>query len=217
MSDKEDLALFLGMLSGDGHLSLHHKKRKSGIYYDYYTGFCNTNKEIMVLFGDLFFKIFGVKGHFYPRDRMNRKRIYEFHSYSREVFDKISSFGFPVGVKRDRLKIPKFILTGSNREKEFFTIGLLITDGSVKKGGSILFHSGSKLLLEDLSVLFEDLFGVKRRVKEYLQRGKFFSYQLSLNKQESQKLLMPPAHNGRAPVLRTGPLRRPGSTPGGGV
>lgn len=28
---------------------------------------------------------------------------------------------------------------------------------------------------------------------------------------------MPPSHNGIAPVLRTGPLRLPGSIPGGGV
>ncbi len=200
--DNKDLALFLGMLCGDGHLSIHHKKRESKIYYDYVIGFCNIDKNIMESFQDLFYKLFGVRGNFHPRDRLNRRRIYEFNSYSKEIFDKISSLGFPVGVKRDILKIPKIISESSKESKLKFFYGVLITDGCIRKNKTIIFHSGSKLFLEDLSVLLHDLFNMEKEVKSYIQREKYISYQLNLNKEESQKvLLMPPSHNGIAPVL----------------
>lgn len=203
--DKEDFALFLGMLCGDWHLSIHTKRRvlKNTLkdYYDYYTGFCNTDERLLKIFSDLFYKIFNVKGNFYPRDRTNRKRIYEFHSYSKEVFDKISSLGFPIGDKRDNLRIPEIIKEGSVKEKLSFFFGVLITDGCIRKNKTIIFHSGSKLFLEDLSDLFLDLFCIKRKITEHPQ-GKFISYQLNLNKQESRKVLdMPPSHSGIAPVL----------------
>lgn len=199
---KNDLALFLGMLCGDGHLSIHNKKRGLKIYHDYTTGFCNTNERITKVFNDLFYKIFKIKGNFHPRDRPNRRRIYEFNSYSKEVFDKISALDFPVGIKKDALKIPKIILDSSQDSKLNFFLGVLITDGCIRKNRTIIFHSGSKLFLEDLSGLINNLFNVKKDVKSYIQKDKYLSYQLSLNKEESQKILsVPPSHNGIAPVL----------------
>ena len=199
---KEDLALFLGMLCGDGHLSIHVKKRGLKEYYDYYTGFCNTDERIMKIFHGLFYKIFKVNGNFYPRDRPQRKRIYDFHSYSKAVFNEISSTGFPVGVKRDKLRIPNIIKEGSNEEKLCFFLGFLITDGCVRKNKTIIFHSGSGLFLEDLSSLLEELLGIKKEIKSYLQKDKYISYQLNLNKEESRRVIdMPTSHNGIAPVL----------------
>jgi intein/homing endonuclease len=174
---KENRALFLGMLCGDGHLSIHTKKRKYGVYYDYCIGFCNTDKELMKVFSRLFFQLFSIQGNFHPRSRPNRKRIYEFHSYSRKVFEKILSWKFPVGIKRDALRIPNIILKGSRKEKLGFLLGVLITDGCVRKNKTILFHSGSKKFLEDLSRLINNLFGVKKGVKSYVQRKKYISYQ----------------------------------------
>ena len=52
MNKKEKLALFLGMLSGDGCLSISHNGEG---YRNYPINFCNTNKEIVKLFDDLFF------------------------------------------------------------------------------------------------------------------------------------------------------------------
>ena len=174
--DNKDLALFLGMLCGDGHLSIHNKKRGLNTYYDYTTGFCNTNERIMKVFDDLFYSIFGIKGNFHPRDRLNRKRIYEFNSYSKEVFDKISALGFPVGVKRDKLKIPEIIRKSSKEDKISFLLGVFVTDGCVRKNKTIIFHSGSKLFLEDLSELIRELFKIKKEVKSYVQREKYISY-----------------------------------------
>lgn len=198
---KESLALFLGMLCGDGNLCIKNKKRKYGLYHDYCTQFCNTNKEIMGLFSKLFFELFGLKVNIYSRKRDGRKEIFDFTSYSREVFNKIKEMGFPVGVKRDKLRIPEIIKRGSEIEKIYFLWGVFLTDGSLKKGG-IFFHTGSKVFLEEISDLIYSLFGTRKNVKSYKQREIFISYQLSLNKEESRKMLsMPPSHNGIASVL----------------
>ena len=184
--NKDDLALFLGMLSGDGHLSIRTKKKG---YRCFSVEFCNTDLRLVRLFDELLYKIFNIKGNFHSRIRKERKEIFEFRTYNKDVFDYISSLGFPIGVKKERLRILPIILSGTKIEKEMFLKGVLITDGYIRKKGTILFHSGSKLFLIDLSELIYNLFGAKREVKEYLQREKYFSYQLSLNKKESQKII----------------------------
>ncbi len=196
--EKEDLSLFLGMLCGDGHLCIRTKKQG---YKNYSTEFCNTNINIINLFDNLFYKIFKVKGNFHSRKREDRKEIFEFRSYSKEVFDKISELGFPIGVKRDNLRIPKIVKDGSKEEKLSFLLGVFVTDGALKNK-RMFFHTGSKIFLEEVSSLIYELIGTKKEVKTYLQKEKFLSYQLSLNKEESREILSkPPSHNGIASVL----------------
>jgi hypothetical protein len=64
--DKEDLALFLGMLSGDGHLGV--RTKKAG-YKSYSVEFCNTDLKLVRLFDELLYKLFNVKGNFHSRVR----------------------------------------------------------------------------------------------------------------------------------------------------
>ena len=97
--------------------------------------------------------------------------------------------GFPKGKKKFILKIPKVILRGNRKEKLLFLKGLTITDGSIKKGGQIVFHMSSKLFLEDVSDLIHELFGLRKNLREYIQKEKYFSYQLLLNKEPSQEVL----------------------------
>lgn len=184
--NKEDLALFLGMLSGDGHLAI--RTKKAG-YKSFSVEFCNTDLKLIKLFDELLYKLFNVRGNFHSRIREGRKEIFEFRTYSKDIFDYISSLSFPIGIKRDKLRILPIIFQGSKREKELFLRGVLITDGSIKESGAIFFHTGSKIFLEDISKLINELYGVKKDIKKYLQRDKFFSYQLNLNKEESQKIL----------------------------
>ena len=197
--NKENLALFLGMLSGDGHLSI--RTKKAG-YKSFSVEFCNTNIKLINLFDELLYQLFEVKGNFYSRIRENRKKIYDFRTYSKLVFNHLLSLGFPIGVKRDKLRVLKIIWDGTIKEKALFLKGVLITDGHIRKSGAILFHLGSRLFLEDISQLVYELIGIKKEIKEYIQKDRFYSYQLNLNKEESQKILsMPPSHNGIASVL----------------
>ncbi len=198
---KEELALFLGMLCGDGCIGI--KRRKEG-YKSYTLDFYNTDKNIVELFDKLLYNLFELNGRTYPRLRLGKKKIYEYRLYSKNVFDKMSSIGFPIGIKRDALRIPKIIKNGSRKEKLNFFQGFLITDGCVRKNKTIIFHIGSKRFLEQLSELVGELFGIKKEIKEYIQKNRYYSYQLTLNKKESEIILssMPPSHNGIAPALR---------------
>jgi len=190
MNKKEKLALFLGMLSGDGCLSI---KYNGEGYRDYPVYFCNTNKKLVEKFRKLFFDIFGVYGKIYSEKKENKQRLWYFNKHSTYVYGELIELGFPQGVKRDKLRILPIVKNRNNKEKRYFIQGLLLTDGSIKKNGSLMFHMGSKLFLKDLSALINEMIGVKRPVKEFVQRDKFKSYQLTLNKANKDRLLSPRA------------------------
>lgn len=200
MNRKDKLALFLGMLSGDGCLS---KKHNGEGYRCYPIDFCNTDKKVVVLFEKLFFELYGLNGTISERNRPNRKPIWTFLKYSRKICEELKGLGFPEGVKRDILRVPKIIIKGSEKEKSSFIFGVILTDGGLKKNGALLFHIGSKKFLEDLSSLIYELTGSKRQVKEFTQLKIFKSYQLYLNKQERLRLMsyVPTWDNGTPLVL----------------
>ena len=200
MDKKEKLALFLGMLSGDGCLNIGHNGEG---YRDYPIRFYNTNKQLVNFFNELFFELFKINGNILFDDRVNKKRLWVFSKYSKEIYNKLKEIGFPEGRKRDILRIPHIISVGTKNEKRAFFIGFLITDGCLRKRGDILLHSGSKLFLEDLSLLIKEFTGNVKPIKEYTQREIYKSYQLSLNKPETKILLgnMPTCDNGTRSAL----------------
>lgn len=194
------LALFLGMLCGDGCLPIKHNGEG---YRDYAVQFYNTDKKIIGIFDNLFSDLFSVKGRISCISRENKKDLLCFMKYSKEISNRIKAFGFPEGVKKDVLHIPARIKEGNKNEKIAFIYGFLITDGCVRKNRTIIFHSGSKAFLEELSVLIKSVFGINKQIKAYTQREKYEFYQLNLNKSESETLLseMPPWDNGTPAVL----------------
>lgn len=146
--------------------------------------------DLINQFQDLFSALFKIKGNYYPNKRRDKRKItYSFRSHSREVFNKISSWRFPVGLKKDKLRIPPIIWNMEEKEKLLFLKGVIITDGSIRKQGNVLFHLASKKFLEDISDLIYELFNLRKPIKEYLQREKFYSYQLLLDKREAQIVL----------------------------
>src|SRR3989338_5023684 len=186
MNKGEKLALFLGMLSGDGCLSIKHNGEG---YRDYPIDFCNTDKSKVILFDNLFYELFGIRGRISSVKRPNRKEIWHFLKHSVKIVKELKEIGFPEGVKRDVLRITERIKNKSNKEKLAFIYGVLITDGHVRKDKSILFHLGSKLFLEDMSKLISEFIGVEKPISEFIQREKYHSYQLSLNKKEGDFIL----------------------------
>src|SRR3989344_3952672 len=114
MDRGEKLALFLGMLSGDGCLSIKHNGEG---YRDYPIDFCNVEQEIVLLFNKLFYDLFKINGNIYSRQRQNRKVIWTFCKYSRKIVEELKALGFPEGVKRDVLRILLLVKGGTNNEK----------------------------------------------------------------------------------------------------
>ncbi len=191
--------MFLGMLAGDGCLPVKHN---GGGHRIYPICFYNTNKEYVKLFYELFSKLFDIKGTIRVRKRPNKQPLWEFEKYSVKTFKTITDeFEICCGKKALNVKIPSFILNGNNSLKKHFFLGLLITDGGIKKDGDLIFHSASKDLIHDLKKLIKDVWAFDKKVKTYLQNSKFKSYQLTLKRSESSQVLseMPPSHN---PVLR---------------
>ena len=166
MDRGEKLALFLGMLSGDGCLSI---KYNGEGYRDYPIDFCNVKKELVMLFNQLFEDLFEIKGNTYSRQRPNRKIIWTFCKYSRKVAEELKSLGFPEGVKRDVLRVLPIIKNGTDNEKLLFIQGMLITDG-YKTKNMLRFHLGSKLFIEDLADLIGEFIENRKEVKEYLSK-----------------------------------------------
>ena len=95
------------------------------------------------------------------------------------------------------MRIPSFILNGDLTVKKHFFLGYLITDGCLRKQGSMMFHCSSHDLLQDLKHLIKSVWGFERNIREFLQQGKFLSYQLTLNKTQSDIVLaqLPRWHN----------------------
>ncbi len=192
------LALFLGMFVGDGGLSI--KKNGEG-YRIYPITFYNSEKKLVLLFHKLFYKLFKIKGNIRSRKRENKKELWEFEKYSVKMYNIINKdFEIPCGKKASKVRIPSFVLSGAESIKLHFFLGLLVTDGSIQIN-RIQFHSASDDLLIDLKKVIHELWGFNKKVKTYIQKNKYYSYQLSLKKSESSKILtkMPASHN---PVLR---------------
>jgi intein/homing endonuclease len=201
MNKEQKFALFLGMLSGDGCLSI---KYNGEGRRNYPIHFCNTDSKKVFLFNKLFLDCFKLNGRISSRKRENKKVLREFLKHSKPIVEKLRLIGFPEGVKRDALRVPKLIKNGTKREKLAFIYGFIITDGHVRKNGSILFHLGSKLFIEDLSILISGFIHKNKPIKEFIQLKKYHSYQLSLNKQEAKIIMpkMPMWDNGTPPALR---------------
>ncbi len=194
------------MLSGDGCLPISHSGEG---YRDYPITFCNNKKELVIIFRELFMELFDLQGRISSRIRPNRQEIWTFLKYSRKIATEIKSLGFPEGVKRDVLRVPGHIKVGNESEKLYFILGMLITDGHLLKSQGIRFHLGSKLFIEDLALLISSIIGILKPIKSFVQKNKYISYQLSLNKHEGTLLLskMPTWDNGTPSALRADFLR----------
>jgi intein/homing endonuclease len=195
LKKSKELALFLGMFAGDRCLSI---SRNGEGYRIYPIRFFNTNKNYVDIFHDLFFKLFNIEGVIRGRERGNKLVLWEFEKYSVEIY-KIINIDFEIvcGKKALNVRIPSFILNGTNKIKKHFFLGLLITDGGIRKNKSIIFHSASESLISDMQKLIKDVWDIDNSFKHYLQKEKYHSYQLNLNKEESSIILaqMPTWHN----------------------
>ena len=187
LKKSEELALFLGMLAGDGCLSVKHN---GGGYRIYPISFYNTKKTYVTLFSNLFERIFGIKGGIRCRKRENKLDLWEFEKYSVKIFKLITQdFGICCGKKAKNVKIPQFILNGKTILKKQFLYGLLVTDGGLRKDGSLILHSASRDLVGGFGIILKDVWGIEKETKSYIQKGKFKSYQINLNKGEASSVI----------------------------
>ncbi len=118
-SKEEKLALLIGMFAGDGCLPIKHNGQGDR---NYQIAFYNTDKELVLLFRSLFFQLFGINGKIFYSDRLNKKRLWHFEKYGKELAVRFNQeFEMPFGKKALSVFIPMFIKnSGYDIQKNFF-------------------------------------------------------------------------------------------------
>lgn len=144
----EDLAEFIGICFGDGHLNFEKKR------YTYRLSICghliNDKDYIENYVTNLAKKLFNHKPVLLYVNKIN---MLDSYILSKKLIYFINSYGMPIG-KKTNLKFPKKIK--KNQHKLAFTRGLFDTDGSLgfRNNYPILsITSINKELLEDVNIL----------------------------------------------------------------
>lgn len=185
LTDEEKFALFYGIMLGDGCLSYCKTKRESGGVRELFI-ICITGglKDDLGFFENVLvplLKSFGRKS-ITIKERKNYGAI-EINFPDKILFDRIKSFGFPVGKKGPYLSIPDYF-SGKNLLK-FIVAGFIATDGSLvltknpnKYYPRIEANSISKTLIEQIHAF---LVSVGMNGAFYLAKRKKFSSKFNSN------------------------------------
>ena len=185
----ENIAKITAMLIGDGSLPIKHNGEGKRNYLLY---FCNTDYSIVNNFSDMIENEFKIAGRISNRKRTNRKRIYEYNKYSKEICEYFNNeMQVPYGEKSNKVIVPEKIKIGNKKIKKAFLRGLIETDGGAKRKKGLIFHCASRKLLEGVSKLISEVYNINQKeVKEYKQ-NEFKSYQLTFTKHDTENILKP--------------------------
>src|SRR3989344_2789468 len=130
MKINENMAEFMGILIGDGHLHFSKKSDKRKVYYVSISGSFSEdynyhNEHIK----SLFYKIFKTNITLIKQNRRNELLT---KKHSKEIVSYIkNNFDIPTGNKSDNCKIPENILKSNKKIKSAFLRGLADTDFSL--------------------------------------------------------------------------------------
>lgn len=118
----EKLSEFLGILSGDGCLET------KGYATTVTCGKCFDEKYILEKVAPMFEQLFGIKPKVFSKEGKIYCRV-----YSKQLWNYLNKeFYFPIGEKKNKLKIPDTILTDEKLLKSFLR-GLFDTDGGIHR------------------------------------------------------------------------------------
>lgn len=174
----EPIACFIAAIIGDGHL----RKDKFQIVLD---GF---NKELIWAYQKLSNNLFERDFNIFTREE-NMKERYCLVMDSKAIYNVLKEvFEVPSGKKSHIVKVPSFIKTANKSIKCAFLIGIMTTEGGKRRRGFGL-STASKILRNDLTILFEDI-GINAKIDEWINRKYNKSYYgLSFKKNQIQIML----------------------------
>ncbi len=163
----EDLAEFIGIMVGDGHLHFSVGKQLSGgplIRSDICISFNQKEQSYINFVNNLFYSLFNLKMK-YQVEKRSMAAILRAHSKGLVQFlNKICEI--PLNKKSDHVKIPTIIRSSDKKVKVAFLRGLADTDFSIsfryRQGKGHIYPTikagfKSKNLVEDLENLFADI------------------------------------------------------------
>ena len=141
----KNLALFLGIVWGDGWL---YQRQKAIKNYSWRIGIVEDDKPLIQHFVNLTDKVFQIRPKL--NDRVTKTEAY---FNSKIVYELLTNvYGFPDGYKIGRLRIPNQILDSTELMASFLT-GIFSTDGKFvvyKKYPRIGVDSATLIFIEDI-------------------------------------------------------------------
>lgn len=156
LSISNELATFVGMVLGDGHL----KQNKFQISIEL------SNKNLINIFGDLCIYLFNRKVNIYSRERQDRKRSYYCVLDSKAIYILLNKlYNVPSGKKSNIISVPVIVKHNNKDIKRAFLTGVLVTEGGRRRKG-IGLSSASKIFRNDIAELFMD-FGMRVHLDEW--------------------------------------------------
>jgi len=165
----EKLALFLGLLVGDGQI-----KGRSIRFY-------NNDKEVKKLFIELTKQIFS----FTPKEyKMRTVEVLVIESPV--IKELLKFFGFPEYKKSNTVEIPRFLINSGRNNIAHFLSGIFMTDGYFNaKKGEIELSTSSKKLLTGISYMLLFL-GIKATFR-FRKSGRYKSWRIFIRGKDEIK------------------------------
>ena len=172
-----DLALFIGMVYGDGWLVSRPKDLSKGRWN---IGFVEGDVKVVKAFVRLAKKLFNVKFKLYPRIR--KSLYYEARVNCRILYEFLSqNFDLVGGFKAKKIRIPQLIKKKNLIEP--FIAGLISTDGSVR-GSRIIYSSISKVIIDEIYIFLTNKgFKIKKGVATRARKNPQYILSISGRKQ----------------------------------
>ena len=182
----QNLALFLGLLWGDGWIT---RRAIARVKQDWKVGIVEDDNALLPYVHKLIKDLFSIDAHIY-----NKGNYYYIMFSSRIIYELLNqTYGFPDGEKKDRLYVPKQILSDTKLSKAFLN-GLFSTDGCLtftkwltKKYPRISFSSASIDFTKEIFYLLKE-FGFVPHLNSYSRRVGNPLYTIRLNGLEQAKL-----------------------------
>jgi len=162
-----ELACFIGMIVGDGHL----RKDKSTINMEM------TDLDLMQGFRELASVLFERSFNIHEvKPRANRKQSYVIYISNKSIHSLVNKvFNIQRGKKSNIVSIPKAICSASKEIKNSFLVGVMATDGGKRKKGRAGLTSASKDLRDAAAKLFGEL-GINVWTDEWMYKKYNKSY-----------------------------------------
>lgn len=148
----ENLAYFAGLILGDGSLAGNSLNQKG----NWTVSVVFDDIEHRKVFDEISLQLFGIL----PKNRKDkRKNAYYSTLHSKTLHWILRSFfDMHNGFKANKISIPKVILESKNRQLKIAILqGLFDSDGTITKVGHVQFGSTSKIIVEQISQMLNEL------------------------------------------------------------
>ena len=183
----DELLYFVGVVVGDGSLPLKYDKRG---YRKYVVVIEKANRRFIYnILKPLAEKLFERKWSISKIIKEGHKIKYSFYLNSKPLYLYLTKFfDLPNGKKSQIVRMPKIIRKLSFQKQLPFIAGVIDTDWGISGDDKFGTHTASQNLVKDVNKTFKILLKRRWKIKKYVQKKKYVSYQLVISKADKMNL-----------------------------